>query len=79
MPHGLKLCIASAAHKLRSSPDALLRPGGTLAVPCCGPGSRTTCLPSSQAVLDVHRKNCEPLVFGPALAMDRMPAAGPPT
>ena len=35
---------------------------------------RTTCLPSSHAVLVVHRKNCEPLVFAPALAMDRMPA-----
>jgi hypothetical protein len=34
----------------------------------------TTCLPSSQSVLTVHRKNCEPLVPGPALAMDRMPS-----
>merc|ERR1712113_1050079 len=34
---------------------------------------KTTCLPSSQAVLTVQRKNCEPLVFGPALAMERMP------
>ena len=43
----------------------------------CGEGAleqRTTCLPSSHAVLLVHRKNCEPLVFAPALAMDRMPA-----
>lgn len=23
--------------------------------------------------LDVHRKNCDPFVFGPALAMDRIP------
>src|SRR5262245_3124855 len=29
----------------------------------------TTCLPSSQAVWIVQRKNCEPLVLGPALAM----------
>eukprot|EP00321_Phaeocystis_globosa_P004453 CAMPEP_0118809554 /NCGR_PEP_ID=MMETSP1162-20130426/354_1 /TAXON_ID=33656 /ORGANISM="Phaeocystis Sp, Strain CCMP2710" /LENGTH=83 /DNA_ID=CAMNT_0006738993 /DNA_START=133 /DNA_END=381 /DNA_ORIENTATION=- len=28
---------------------------------------KTTCLPSSHAVLAVHRKNCEPLVPGPAL------------
>ena len=35
---------------------------------------KTTCLPSSQSVLTVQRKNCEPLVPGPALAIDRMPA-----
>ena len=29
---------------------------------------KTTCLPSSQSVLDVQMKNCEPLVPGPALA-----------
>ena len=34
----------------------------------------TTCLPSSHAVSAVHRKNCDPLVPGPALAMDRMPS-----
>lgn len=34
----------------------------------------TTCFPSSHDVLTVHRKNCEPLVPGPALAMERMPA-----
>merc|ERR1719336_849003 len=34
---------------------------------------KTTCLPSSQAVFTVQRKNCEPLVLGPALAMERMP------
>eukprot|EP00409_Alexandrium_fundyense_P003343 CAMPEP_0185903476 /NCGR_PEP_ID=MMETSP0196C-20130402/2726_1 /TAXON_ID=2932 /ORGANISM="Alexandrium fundyense, Strain CCMP1719" /LENGTH=97 /DNA_ID=CAMNT_0028622539 /DNA_START=128 /DNA_END=421 /DNA_ORIENTATION=+ len=34
---------------------------------------KTTCLPSSQAVLTVQRKNWEPLVLGPAFAMERMP------
>merc|ERR1712183_1101390 len=34
---------------------------------------KTTCLPSNQAVFTVHKKNCEPFVFGPAFAMDRMP------
>ena len=34
---------------------------------------KTTCLPSSQGVFTVQRKNCEPLVFGPALAMLRTP------
>merc|ERR1712050_564220 len=34
---------------------------------------KTTCLPSSHAVLTVHKKNCEPLVLGPALAIERMP------
>ena len=33
----------------------------------------TTCLPSSHWVLAVQRKNCDPLVLGPALAMDRTP------
>merc|ERR1719218_467310 len=33
----------------------------------------TTCLPSSQSVLTVQRKNCEPLVPGPAFAIDRIP------
>merc|ERR1719502_1416162 len=33
----------------------------------------TTCLPSSHAVLAVHRKNCEPLVPGPALAIESTP------
>jgi hypothetical protein len=36
---------------------------------------KTTCLPSSQAVGTVVMKNWLPLVFGPALAMDSMPAA----
>ena len=31
---------------------------------------KTTCLPSSQAVTTVVMKNCDPLVFGPALAID---------
>ena len=35
---------------------------------------KTTCLPSNQAVLTVQRKNWEPLVPGPALAMERTPA-----
>ena len=35
---------------------------------------KTTCLPSSHWVLAVQRKNCDPLVLGPALAMDRTPA-----
>ena len=30
-------------------------------------------LPSNQAVLTVHKKNWEPLVPGPALAMERIP------
>merc|ERR1740117_563010 len=34
---------------------------------------KTTCLPSSHDVLMVQMKNCEPLVFGPALAMERSP------
>lgn len=38
---------------------------------------KTTCFPSNQDVLAVHKKNCEPLVLGPALAIDRMP--GPVT
>src|SRR4051812_23516023 len=32
---------------------------------------KTTCLPSSQLVTTVVMKNCEPFVFGPALAIDR--------
>merc|ERR1712039_795290 len=35
---------------------------------------KTTCLPSRWVVLVVQRKNCEPLVFGPAFAMDKMPS-----
>mmetsp|Transcript_510 Transcript_510/g.1637 ORF Transcript_510/g.1637 Transcript_510/m.1637 type:complete len:215 (-) Transcript_510:442-1086(-) len=35
---------------------------------------KTTCFPSSHGVSAVHRKNCEPLVPGPALAMERMPS-----
>eukprot|EP00429_Kryptoperidinium_foliaceum_P076945 CAMPEP_0176224642 /NCGR_PEP_ID=MMETSP0121_2-20121125/21357_1 /TAXON_ID=160619 /ORGANISM="Kryptoperidinium foliaceum, Strain CCMP 1326" /LENGTH=59 /DNA_ID=CAMNT_0017563897 /DNA_START=31 /DNA_END=210 /DNA_ORIENTATION=- len=34
---------------------------------------KTTCLPSNHAVFTVHKKNWEPLVFGPAFAMDKMP------
>lgn len=33
----------------------------------------TTCLPSSQSVLSHVRKNWEPLVFGPELAMESRP------
>merc|ERR1719323_1691437 len=33
----------------------------------------TTCLPSSHWVLAVQRKNWDPLVLGPALAIDRTP------
>merc|ERR1719230_1534087 len=34
---------------------------------------KTQCLPSSQSVFTVHKKNWEPLVLGPAFAIDRMP------
>ena len=34
---------------------------------------KTQCLPSSHAVCTVHRKNCEPLVLGPALAIESTP------
>merc|ERR1712130_890034 len=34
---------------------------------------KTTCLPSSHWVLAVQRKNWDPLVLGPALAMERTP------
>ncbi|KYN11525.1 hypothetical protein ALC57_16308 [Trachymyrmex cornetzi] len=34
---------------------------------------KTTCFPSSQSVLAVHMKNCDPFVFGPELAIDRVP------
>ena len=34
---------------------------------------KTTCLPSSHPVLAVHKKNCDPFVFGLALAMERIP------
>ena len=34
---------------------------------------KTTCLPSNQGVLVVQRKNWEPLVPGPALAIDKIP------
>merc|ERR1719272_2124975 len=33
----------------------------------------TTCLPSRWGVCPVQTKNCEPLVFGPAFAMERHP------
>mmetsp|Transcript_34766 Transcript_34766/g.80368 ORF Transcript_34766/g.80368 Transcript_34766/m.80368 type:complete len:113 (-) Transcript_34766:231-569(-) len=35
----------------------------------------TTCLPSSQGVADVVKKNWDPLVFGPELAIERMPGS----
>ena len=35
---------------------------------------KTTCFPSSQAVGTVQMKNCEPLVLGPALAIERTPS-----
>ena len=35
---------------------------------------KTTCLPSRYGVGAVQMKNCEPLVCGPALAIDRQPA-----
>lgn len=31
-------------------------------------------MPSSQGVSAVQRKNCEPLVLGPALAMESVPS-----
>jgi len=34
---------------------------------------KTTCLPSSQSQTIVVMKNCDPLVFGPALAIDNCP------
>ena len=37
---------------------------------------KTTCLPSNHVVSLVHKKNCEPLVFGPAFALDKMPGPG---
>ena len=33
----------------------------------------TQCLPSNQDVFAVHKKNWEPLVLGPALAIERIP------
>merc|ERR1719247_41405 len=33
----------------------------------------TTCRPSSQDVFTVQMKNCDPLVFGPAFAMLKVP------
>ena len=33
----------------------------------------TTCLPSSHSVLTVQMKNCDPLVLGPAFAIERIP------
>ena len=33
----------------------------------------TTCLPSSHSVFTVQMKNCDPLVLGPALAIERIP------
>mmetsp|Transcript_18531 Transcript_18531/g.37481 ORF Transcript_18531/g.37481 Transcript_18531/m.37481 type:complete len:241 (-) Transcript_18531:620-1342(-) len=34
---------------------------------------KTTCFPSSHVVFAVHRKNCEPFVPGPALAIESTP------
>merc|ERR1719245_811089 len=34
---------------------------------------KTTCFPSNHCVLTVQRKNWEPFVFGPALAIERIP------
>ena len=34
---------------------------------------KTTCFESNQWVLAVQRKNCDPLVLGPALAIERTP------
>merc|ERR550514_228668 len=34
----------------------------------------TQCAPSSQGVSAVQIKNCEPLVLGPAFAIERVPA-----
>jgi len=39
-----------------------------------GTSPKTTCLPSSQLVTTVVMKNCEPLVFGPAFAIERRKA-----
>ena len=33
----------------------------------------TTCLPSRCGVSEVQRKNCDPFVFGPAFAIERVP------
>ena len=44
----------------------------TTSIPCLTL-PKTTCFPSSQAVSEVQRKNCDPLVLGPALAMERIP------
>ena len=34
---------------------------------------KTTCFPSRKDVCAVQMKNCDPFVFGPAFAMDRVP------
>ena len=34
---------------------------------------KTACLPSSQGVTTVVRKNCDPPVLGPAFAIEKMP------
>ena len=33
----------------------------------------TQCFPFNHDVSAVHKKNCDPFVFGPALAMDKIP------
>ena len=42
-------------------------------IPLDTPINNIDYLPSSHSVLTVQRKNWDPLVLGPALAMDRMP------
>mmetsp|Transcript_3615 Transcript_3615/g.8284 ORF Transcript_3615/g.8284 Transcript_3615/m.8284 type:complete len:216 (+) Transcript_3615:207-854(+) len=34
---------------------------------------KTTCFPSNHGVSAVHKKNCDPFVLGPALAIDKVP------
>merc|ERR1739844_689295 len=36
---------------------------------------KTTCFPSNHCVFTVQRKNWDPLVLGPALAIERIPAS----
>merc|ERR1712225_125617 len=55
-------------------PDPVASRALTTAKDCSSATSpKTTCLPSSQLVTTVVMKNLEPLVFGPALAMERSP------
>jgi len=34
---------------------------------------KTVCFPFKNGVATVHKKNCDPFVFGPAFAMDKIP------